>query len=120
MQFSNFDKNLLDKIHNKIRISTNTKIGKKLIIYLGDYIDRGPDVKGTIDTLINFNLPKVEKIFLLGNHEQMFLDVLEGKNNSLYNSNLATFDDDHGAYDHKDAQGFIALNALRLKNTTKK
>ena len=78
-------KNLLDKIHNKIRIATNTKSGKKLIIYLGDYIDRGPDVKGTIDTLINFNLPNVEKIFLLGNHEQMFLDVLEGKNNSLYN-----------------------------------
>jgi len=78
-------KNLLDKIHNKIRIATNTKSGKKLIIYLGDYIDRGPDVKGTIDTLINFNLPNVEKIFLLGNHEQMFLDVLEEKNNSLYN-----------------------------------
>ena len=49
--------------------------------------------------------------------------TIEGRkseNNSLYNSNLATFDDDHGAYDHKDAQGFIALNALRLKNTTKK
>ena len=49
--------------------------------------------------------------------------TIEGRkseDNSLYNSNLATFDDDHGAYDHKDAQGFIALNALRLKNTTKK
>jgi argininosuccinate synthase len=48
--------------------------------------------------------------------------VIEGRkseNNSLYNSNLATFDDDHGAYDHLDAQGFIALNALRLKNRTK-
>ena len=48
--------------------------------------------------------------------------IIEGrksKNNSLYNSNLATFDDDHGAYDQKDAQGFIALNALRLKNRTK-
>jgi argininosuccinate synthase len=48
--------------------------------------------------------------------------VIEGRkseNNSLYNSNLATFDDDYGAYDHKDAQGFIALNALRLKNRVK-
>ena len=48
--------------------------------------------------------------------------IIEGRkseNNSLYNSNLATFDDDHGVYDHKDAQGFIALNALRLKNRTK-
>ena len=49
--------------------------------------------------------------------------IIEGRkseNNSLYNSNLATFDEDHGAYDHKDAQGFIALNALRLKNRAKK
>ena len=49
--------------------------------------------------------------------------IIEGRkseNNSLYNSNLATFDEDHGAYDHKDAQGFIALNALRLKNRVKK
>ena len=48
--------------------------------------------------------------------------IIEGRkseNNSLYNSNLATFDDDYGVYDHKDAQGFIALNALRLKNRTK-
>ena len=78
-------KDLLDIIHKKIEIATTRKSGKKLIIYLGDYIDRGPDIKGTIDTLINFNLPNVEKIFLLGNHEQMLLDVLEEKNNSLYN-----------------------------------
>lgn len=49
--------------------------------------------------------------------------IIEGRkseNNSLYNSNLATFDEDHGAYNHKDAQGFISLNALRLKNIIKK
>ena len=78
-------KDQLDIIHKKIEIVANTNSGKKLVIYLGDYIDRGPNVKGTIDTLINFKLPNVEKIFLLGNHEQMFLDVLEGKHNSLYN-----------------------------------
>jgi len=37
----------------------------------------------------------------------------------LYKENLATFEDDQGTYDHKDAEGFIALNALRLKNYTK-
>ena len=48
--------------------------------------------------------------------------IIEGRkseNNSLYKENLATFDDDKGSYDHKDAQGFIALNALRLKNKLK-
>lgn len=34
---------------------------------------------------------------------------------SLFNSNIATFDDDQGAYDQSDAQGFIKLNALRLR-----
>ncbi|MGB7432927.1 MAG: argininosuccinate synthase [Ahrensia sp.] len=34
---------------------------------------------------------------------------------SLYSDALVTFEDDHGAYDQKDAAGFIKLNALRLR-----
>jgi argininosuccinate synthase len=34
---------------------------------------------------------------------------------SLYSSTLVTFEDDRGAYDQKDAEGFIRLNALRLR-----
>lgn len=34
---------------------------------------------------------------------------------SLYAEDLVTFEDDHGAYDQKDAAGFIKLNALRLR-----
>jgi argininosuccinate synthase len=34
---------------------------------------------------------------------------------SLYNQDLVTFEDDQGAYDQKDAQGFIKLNGLRLR-----
>ena len=34
---------------------------------------------------------------------------------SLFDENIATFEDDGGAYDHKDADGFIKLNALRLR-----
>ena len=48
--------------------------------------------------------------------------IIEGRksdNFSLYSENLATFEDDKGSYDQKDAQGFIALNALRLKNRKK-
>ncbi|MDE1462390.1 argininosuccinate synthase [Spartinivicinus poritis] len=35
--------------------------------------------------------------------------------NSLFDENIATFEDDAGAYDQADAAGFIKLNALRLK-----
>jgi argininosuccinate synthase len=34
---------------------------------------------------------------------------------SLYASDLVNFEDDRGAYDQKDAEGFIKLNALRLR-----
>lgn len=34
---------------------------------------------------------------------------------SLFDSNIATFEDDEGAYDQKDAGGFIKLNALRMR-----
>ncbi|WP_045834705.1 argininosuccinate synthase [Hyphomicrobium sp. 99] len=34
---------------------------------------------------------------------------------SLYSPTLVTFEDDKGAYDQKDAEGFIKLNALRLR-----
>jgi argininosuccinate synthase len=38
-----------------------------------------------------------------------------GSPKSLYSSTLVTFEDDKGAYDQKDAEGFIRLNALRLR-----
>lgn len=34
---------------------------------------------------------------------------------SLFDESIATFEDDDGAYDQKDAEGFIKLNALRLR-----
>jgi argininosuccinate synthase len=34
---------------------------------------------------------------------------------SLYRTDVVTFEDDRGAYDQRDAEGFIRLNALRLR-----
>jgi argininosuccinate synthase len=39
---------------------------------------------------------------------------------SLFDSTIATFEDDAGAYDQKDAAGFIKLNALRMRIAAKK
>jgi argininosuccinate synthase len=39
---------------------------------------------------------------------------------SLYSDQLVTFEDDQGAYDQKDAAGFIKLNALRLRTLAKR
>ncbi len=40
--------------------------------------------------------------------------------NSLFDENIATFEDDAGAYNQKDAEGFIKLNALRMRIAAKK
>jgi argininosuccinate synthase len=40
--------------------------------------------------------------------------------NSLFDSKIATFEDDAGAYDQKDAAGFIKLNALRMRIAAQK
>ena len=39
----------------------------------------------------------------------------DSKNDSLFDSTIATFEDDEGAYNQKDAHGFIRLNALRMR-----
>ena len=39
----------------------------------------------------------------------------DSKSDSLFDANIATFEDDRGAYDQMDAAGFIRLNALRLR-----
>ena len=45
------------------------------LLFVGDYVDRGPDSRGVVDTLL-----RVQKerpcVFLLGNHESMFLSFL--------------------------------------------
>jgi argininosuccinate synthase len=43
----------------------------------------------------------------------------ESKRNSLFDTRIATFDDDGGAYNQADAEGFIKLNALRLRIAAK-
>jgi serine/threonine protein phosphatase 1 len=48
-------------------------------VFLGDYIDRGPNSKGVIDRLLAL-AQEEECIFLRGNHEDMALDVLDGAN----------------------------------------
>ena len=45
-----------------------------LLIFLGDYVDKGPDVKGVIDYLIDLRETS-NAVFLRGNHDQMMIDA---------------------------------------------
>jgi len=50
---------------------------RKVVIYLGDYVDRGPDSAGVIERLLNNPLADLEQVFLMGNHEAFFMEFLE-------------------------------------------
>lgn len=50
----------------------------------------------------------------------VFIAGRKSEKDSLFDANIATFEDDAGAYDQKDAAGFIKLNALRLRIAAKK
>jgi argininosuccinate synthase len=39
----------------------------------------------------------------------------QSETDSLFDERIATFEEDAGAYNQKDAEGFIKLNALRLR-----
>jgi serine/threonine protein phosphatase 1 len=47
-------------------------------VFIGDYIDRGPDSSGVIDILIRLQQSRKEVICLRGNHEAALLEVLDG------------------------------------------
>lgn len=44
----------------------------------------------------------------------------KSESNSLFDMSIATFEDDRGAYNQKDAEGFIKLNALRMRIAAQK
>jgi serine/threonine protein phosphatase 1 len=57
------------------------------LIFIGDYIDRGPHSREVVDYLLA--LPH-RCVFLLGNHEQMLLDYLAGRDDGIYLLNGGT------------------------------
>jgi serine/threonine protein phosphatase 1 len=72
----------LQHILNKIEIGE-----KDILLFLGDYIDRGPDSYQVVETILRLK-SKIKKVICLqGNHEQMYLDYLRGNDRDLFLSN---------------------------------
>jgi serine/threonine protein phosphatase 1 len=53
------------------------------LVFVGDYVDRGPDSKGVVETLLRVNEER-DCVFLLGNHESMFLSFLGWQRNEYF------------------------------------
>ena len=71
---------LLDLLLKRIEedIAARPRV-RTFIIFLGDYIDRGPDSAGVIERLRTYKPPHATLIFLSGNHEEVLLKILAGE-----------------------------------------
>jgi serine/threonine protein phosphatase 1 len=64
--------------------------GDDLLIFLGDYIDRGPQSYEVVDTLADLAGRAPNIVTLMGNHEEMFLQFLSGEiSPSLYDNGFS-------------------------------
>jgi serine/threonine protein phosphatase 1 len=84
---------LLNALLGMIEKDMGEKATQSKIVFLGDYIDRGPDSKGVIERLMAPLPGDGSPVFLLGNHEQVLLGLfnkLEGGPGWLSYGGLAT------------------------------
>jgi argininosuccinate synthase len=68
-----------------------------------------------LQAAIDHSQRDVEGVVRLKLYKGNVIVIGRDSSKSLYSDELVTFEDDHGAYDQKDAAGFIKLNALRLR-----
>ena len=54
------------------------------LVFLGDYIDRGPESCGVVGYLLDLQKDFPATVFLRGNHEQMLLDFLSGEDHLMF------------------------------------
>ncbi len=59
--------------------------GEDYLVFLGDYLDRGPDPRRVLEVVMELKESYPERVIpLLGNHEWMFLRYLEGIDREIY------------------------------------
>lgn len=69
----------LDRLLERVEADLSGHEGASRLVFLGDYVDRGPDSAGVIERLAGGGLPGDGQTFLRGNHEMVFADLLRGE-----------------------------------------
>lgn len=68
---------LLIELQSKILADARGYAGHRVLLYLGDYIDRGLQSRQVVDLLLDRPLDGFQAVHLKGNHEQALLDFLK-------------------------------------------
>jgi serine/threonine protein phosphatase 1 len=92
----------LVSLMEKVKINPD----KDRVVFIGDYIDRGDQSYEVVEFLIQFKKKAPSAVFLLGNHEQMLLEYLSGKNINpfLFNGGQKTLNSYLSQGGHKSFQ----------------
>ena len=67
---------LLQDVHQKISQHALAYQGTKIVVYLGDYVDRGPHSMQMVDYLLAKTQSNVKAVYIIGNHQQGWLKCL--------------------------------------------
>lgn len=68
---------LLATLHGMIREdAAGAACARRLVVYLGDYVDRGPDSRRVVEMLVDEPLDGFEQVYLRGNHDAWLTDFL--------------------------------------------
>ena len=71
---------LLDRIQRQIADDAmKREASRRQVVYLGDYVSRGPDSAGVVDRVREWLPEGFERITLKGNHEDLLLRFLDGE-----------------------------------------
>ena len=54
------------------------------VVFMGDYIDRGPDSKEVVESVLELRRKHGRVVCLAGNHEKMFLNWLDGREEDFF------------------------------------
>ncbi len=92
------------------------------LVLLGDYIDRGPDSRGTVDFILHLRSHLRNICCLMGNHELMFLNYLRGQEMSIFINNggaftLASYRNSNGTLQIPDAHLHFFTSLLPFLET---
>ncbi|GBC63274.1 metallophosphatase [Desulfonema ishimotonii] len=87
-----------------VRVLEEMNADRDTLVFLGDYIDRGPASVEVVEYLIRLRASLPNTVFLKGNHEEMLQNYLDGldKHTYLINGGRKTLE---GYLAHRDAEG---------------
>lgn len=97
---------------------------KTTLIFLGDLVDRGPSSAAVIERLVRLAAERPDTRFLLGNHEEVFLEALKGEPKALRmfcriggRETIISYGVDAAEYDRMDYEELYEALKARVPDT---